>query len=257
MERTETMDRKRIVQKRTTLLQKLAYISRPFVVYMVVKTAAMLTLMVLLQALPVSGLAVWVGAHSYPVSAVVNAVASLVGAGFLLNDFLKEATVMGEVDIDAGVLKQLWDFFRNGFFGGKWIAFCAVLGVASAFGLNALLGALMRGVIGVGKYATVKQIQYSVPLGLGLVLYGIVSPFVEEIVFRGILYNRIKRFYGVVKAVFASALLFGAFHGNLPQFVYGTCMGALMAVCYERTGCFYAPLVFHAAANVAVFLATG
>ena len=107
------MDRKRIVQKRTTLLQKLAYISRPFVVYMVVKTAAMLTLMVLLQALPVSGLAVWVGAHSYPVSAVVNAVASLVGAGFLLNDFLKEATVMGEVDIDAGVLKQLWDFFRN------------------------------------------------------------------------------------------------------------------------------------------------
>ena len=54
------MDRKRIVQKRTTLLQKLAYILRPFVVYMLVKTVAMLTLALLVPSLPISGMAVWV-----------------------------------------------------------------------------------------------------------------------------------------------------------------------------------------------------
>ena len=102
-----------------------------------------------------------------------------------------------------------------------------------------------------------KQIKYSVPLLGGLVLYGVISPLVEEIVFRGVLFNRMKKFYSVGRAVVCSALLFGAFHGNLPQFVYGTCMGALIALCYEWTGCFYAPLLFHAAANVAVFLAAG
>ena len=82
------MDRKRIVQKRTTLLQKLAYILRPFVVYMLVKTVAMLTLALLVPSLPISGMAVWVEENSYLLSAVVNAVASLAGVSFLLNDFL-------------------------------------------------------------------------------------------------------------------------------------------------------------------------
>ncbi len=260
------MDRKRIVQKRTTLLQKLAYILRPFVVYMLVKTVAMLTLALLVPSLPISGMAVWVEENSYLLSAVVNAVASLAGVSFLLNDFLKEAAVSGEIDIDAGMLRQLFEFFRNSFFSVKALMLCAVLGVVSAFTLNIIIERIsnfmtrvsqMQGTFGSEKYETVKQIQYSVPLVLGLILYGVVSPLVEEIVFRGIIFNRIKKFYSVTKAVIFSALLFGAFHGNLPQFAYGTCMGVLIALCYEWTGCFYAPLLFHAAANVAVFLATG
>lgn len=260
------MDRKRIVQKRTTLLQKLAYILRPFVVYMVVKTAAMLTLAVLIPSLPVPVITAWVEENRHLLSAVVNAAASLAGVCFLLNDFLKEAAVSGEIDIDAGVFGQLFDFFKNGFSGVKPLVTCVVLGVVSAFALNGVIARLSdfmtrvsqtQGMLGSEKYEAVKQIQYSVPLVLGLVLYGIVSPLVEEIVFRGIVFNRVKRFYGVPKAVIGSALLFGAFHGNLPQFVYGTCMGVLIALCYEWTGCFYAPLLFHAAANVAVFLAAG
>lgn len=248
------INKKRIVQKRTTLLQKLAYILRPFVIYMVVKTAAMLTLAVLIPSLPVSGILAWVEENSHMLSAVVNGVASLAGVSFLLNDFLKEADVSGEVDIDAGVLRQLFDFFKTSFSGVKSLVLCAVFGVVSAFVLNAVIGRAMPGALNAGKYGTVKQIQYSVPLFAGLVLYGIVSPFVEEVVFRGIIYNRIKKFYSVTKAVVFSALLFGAFHANLPQFAYGTCMGILIALCYEKTECFYAPLLFHAAANVAVFL---
>lgn len=249
------MDRNRIVQKRTTLLQKLAYILRPFVVYMLVKTVAMLTLAILIPAIPIPGMDFWVEANSYMLNSLVNAVASLVGVSFLLNDFLKEAAVLGEIDIDAGIVRQLFDFFRNSFFGVKTLLLCVVLGVISAFALNAAIGVVMQRALSEGKYETVEKIQYSVPLILGLILYGLVSPLVEEIVFRGIIYNRIKRFYSITKAVIFSALLFGAFHANLPQFAYGTCMGVLIALCYERTGCFYAPLLFHSAANAAVFLA--
>lgn len=104
------------------------------------------------------------------------------------------------------------------------------------------------------KYETVEAIQYSVPVWLGILLYGIISPMVEEMVFRGIIFNRTRKFFGVVKAAVFSALLFGFFHGNLLQFLYGTAMGMLMAVCYECCGCFAAPVLLHMSANLFVFL---
>jgi membrane protease YdiL (CAAX protease family) len=72
-------------------------------------------------------------------------------------------------------------------------------------------------------------------------------------VFRGVLYNRIKRFYSIPCSVIFSALLFGIFHANLPQLIYGTLMGVLIAVCYEKNKCFGAPVIFHMAANIFIF----
>jgi membrane protease YdiL (CAAX protease family) len=48
-------------------------------------------------------------------------------------------------------------------------------------------------------------------------------------------------------------MLFGVFHANLPQLIYGTLMGLLLADCYERNKCFAAPVVFHLTANILVF----
>lgn len=260
------MDKKKPVQKRTTL-QKIAYILRPFVVYMLVKTVAMITLALIIRSLPVRGIgawATWINENLNMASAFINALASLAAVFFVLDDFLREAAVFGEVDIDASVFSQLISFFKNSFFGIKSLLACAALGGVSAICLNiaiALISDFMsqvlrtQGLLGSDKYEAVKQIQYSVPFAAGLVLYVLIAPLVEEIVFRGIIFNRIRHFYSVEKAVAFSALLFGAFHANLPQFIYGACMGAAMAICYERTKCFYAPLLFHMAANAAVFMA--
>lgn len=260
------MHGKKGIQKRTTLLQKLAYILRPFVVYKIVKTVVMLTLAILLPALPISGMTAWVEQHALLLSAVVNAAASVVAVCFLLEDFLKEVADSGEIDIDARIWKQFGDFLKNEFRKKKSFLvciLCAIFGGVSAVGFNI---AIMRisdfmtrvsqtqGTFDSETYEVVKQVQYSVPIALGLLLYGLISPLVEEIVFRGILFHRIKRFFATKWAVLYSALLFGAFHGNMPQFVYGTCMGIFMAYAYAWSGNFYAPLVFHMAANVVVFL---
>lgn len=260
----------KVIQKRNTLLQKLAYIVRPFVVYMVVKTAAMLTLAILISSIPVSGIDVWVEQNSNMLSAVVNGLASVLAVCFLLEDFIKEAAVTGEIDIDAGIFSRLVNYVKNGFINGKskWrqVLACAGLGIVCAFAFNLIISSIssfmaqmyhIQGTLGSQKYDEIEQIQYSVPVFVGIILYGIISPLVEEIVFRGIIFNRIKRFFSIKKAVIFSALLFGAFHANLPQFIYGTCMGAVMAICYERTDCFGAPAAFHMAANVSVFLAAG
>lgn len=247
----------KIVPKRTTLLQKLAYILRPFVLYMLVKTFAMLFFAIFIPSLPIAGIAAWVEANSYQLSAVVNALAAVIATAFLLNDFLIEVNTSGEIDIDRSVFGQYLAFLRKGFWG-VWdvkkavsLIACTVLGASAAFCLNRLVA---LATFSSEKYEAVETIQYSVPVWLGLILYGLVSPMVEEMVFRGIIYSRIKKFYGIPAAVLFSALLFGAFHGNLPQFVYGTAMGILMAACQEYSGCFAAPVFVHMSANIFAFL---
>lgn len=106
-------------------------------------------------------------------------------------------------------------------------------------------------------YAQTAGHQYSVVFPFALFLYGIISPLAEEIVFRGIIYNRMKKHMPVVLSIILSALLFGLYHGNLVQAVYGLCMGMLIAYTYEKFGGFFYAFLFHAAANIAVYTITG
>lgn len=260
----------KIIPKRTTLLQKLAYILKPFVVYMVVKTVIMFLLAVVIPSLPIAGIAEWVEHNSQQLSAVVNGVASMAAAGFLLNVFLVEASTTGEIDIDQSIPGQFVSFVKTDLTGARTVrkavglVLCVLLGITASLALNILVelaSAAMGGsktqILDSEKYEVVESIQYSVPVWLGIVLYGIISPIVEEMVFRGVLYNRIKKFYSVTKAVVFSALLFGAFHANLPQFLYGAAMGVLIALCYEYAGCFAAPVLMHMSANIFIFLISG
>ncbi len=136
--------------------------------------------------------------------------------------------------------------------GKKNIILCAVLALGASLGLNSLLS--VSGFAAHSEtYQNVAQNQYGVAFGIGMILYGIISPFVEEVVFRGIIYNRMRRLYPVTAAILVSGVLFGAYHGNVVQGVYGTCMGILLAYVYERTGRFWIPVGFHMLANVAVY----
>ena len=61
------------------------------------------------------------------------------------------------------------------------LALSASLGITSALAFNILAGIIQ---IQSPGYQKVEAIQYSVPIWLGLILYGLISPFVEEVVFR-------------------------------------------------------------------------
>lgn len=245
----------KIQQKRTRPVEKAWYIVKPLVFYTMIKTFVILGLSLLVSSMPQDGISVWVTNNSKLLSTSINGIAALIGVSFVLQDFLKEVAVIGEIDIDSGVIKQLLAWGQNGIKHNKdkifHLAAVVSLGITSALGLNILIELLS---IRSDSYSNVEAIQYSVPLWLGLLLYGLVSPITEEIIFRGITYNRMKRFFGVVPCILVTALLFGGFHANLPQFLYGTCMGVLMAFVYEWVKSFAAPLLFHMAANLVVFV---
>ena len=127
-----------------------------------------------------------------------------------------------------------------------------ILAASSSVGLNILL-TLTGFVQTSAAYQDVARQQYSAVFGVGALLFGLISPISEEIVFRGLVYNRMRRYYSATAAIFVSGVLFGAYHGNLVQGLYGTCMGILLAYTYERIHSFLIPCLFHAVANLMVY----
>ncbi len=82
-------------------------------------------------------------------------------------------------------------------------------------------------------------------------------PTAEELVFRGLGYFGLRRFYGPAFTGVLTAALFGVFHGNAPQTLYGFCMGLLLAHTAEACRNLTGVLLFHWAANVTSFFFLG
>ena len=138
------------------------------------------------------------------------------------------------------------------------VASAVVIAVAGA--LFSLVLNYLFAIIGLTEsstgYSQVAKEQFSYALAPALLFYGAVSPMVEELVFRGVVYNSLRRNLGISPAILGSALLFGAIHGNIVQMLYGTIMGIVMAVLYEKYGKLSAPIIFHGAANAAIYFCT-
>ena len=130
-----------------------------------------------------------------------------------------------------------------------------ILAVAMALGTNILFSLLHITELS-KSFADVAGQQFMVPIWQGLLLFGVVSPLAEEVVFRGVIYNRLKKYFPVWVAILTSAVLFGGYHGNLVQGIYGFLLGTVIAWLYEVTGKFRIPVMFHAFANISVFLMT-
>lgn len=125
--------------------------------------------------------------------------------------------------------------------------------IGLAMGLN-LMVTFFRLASYSASYEEVASTQYSVPLGIGLIVYGILTPITEELIFRGVLYNRIRKYFPVPVAIFLGALVFGCYHGNLVQMVYAFLMGLAINMMYEYYKHLGAPIIFHCCANFVVYL---
>ncbi|MCR5798584.1 MAG: CPBP family intramembrane metalloprotease [Lachnospiraceae bacterium] len=75
--------------------------------------------------------------------------------------------------------------------------------------------------------------------------YGVVGPFCEELVFRGIIYRGYRMDGGRRGALILSSLMFGLMHMNANQAVYAFVLGLVLALIYEATGSLWASFLCH------------
>lgn len=127
-----------------------------------------------------------------------------------------------------------------------------VLTVSAVFGLN-ILSELLQLAQKSGSYQAVQENQFSAFFLLGLVCYGLIAPVAEELLFRGAVYGWMRRMMNRKLAMVFSALLFGLYHMNMVQGIYGVLMGCLMAYAYEYFGSFIAAVAIHITANVLAY----
>ena len=228
------------------LLYKVWEVLKPFVIYYVTYNVAFLLIAYLCNAAMGyfgTGLREHMIGHAATVTELVNVVSMLISALPLIPMLRKELAANKESEGNEAGKKAL-----N-------VILTVILAASSSIGLNILLS-LTGFVQTSANYQDVAKQQYSVVFGVGAVLFGLISPITEEIVFRGLVFNRMRRYCQAPVAIIASGVLFGVYHGNLVQGLYGTCMGILLAYTYERLRSFLIPCLFHAVANITVYTLT-
>ena len=133
----------------------------------------------------------------------------------------------------------------------------SVSGIIIGLGISVLasyvVGYLQFGLEYIGIRITMPE--YEVPQSVvGIICYivaVVLAPaFIEEIAFRGIVMQSLRRF-GDIFAIVASALLFGIFHLNLVQMPYAFIMGLCMGYFVMRTGSLWVGIITHLINNAA------
>lgn len=105
-------------------------------------------------------------------------------------------------------------------------------------------------------YQKTAEALYTPPFWVQILCLGILVPITEEYVFRGLIYRRIRQNMSVGRAIFVSAVLFGIYHGNSVQMIYGAFCGGLLAYLYEQYGSMKAPILAHVLMNIVACILT-
>lgn len=82
----------------------------------------------------------------------------------------------------------------------------------------------------------------------------VIAPIVEEMIFRGCVYTRLRRGMPTAAAILASAFAFGWVHGTIVALLYATVLGALLAYVYVKFESLLAPILLHMSFNLANYV---
>lgn len=133
--------------------------------------------------------------------------------------------------------------------------FLAGISIAVAVGLNNLL--LLSNLSQVSEgYQQASELLYQPSLLVQLLCVGMIIPIMEELIFRGLLFQRLKESMPAKHAVIYSAIFFGLYHGNLVQMIYGAVCGLLLAYVYEKFSSLKAPICMHILMNMTACIVT-
>lgn len=130
-----------------------------------------------------------------------------------------------------------------------------IVGISACIFLNLMIGMMDIAQIDTEGADTLEKL-YQGNMLLNVIVGVFVIPTTEELLFRGILYKRMRTFMLPKVAIVANGILFGLFHGNLLQFIFSCAIGMLLAYVYEKSRSCWLPIILHASSNGISYLVT-
>lgn len=85
---------------------------------------------------------------------------------------------------------------------------------------------------------------------INLICSVVFIPICEEIIFRGMIFKFLKRYYSLIGAIFLQALFFGIAHGNIVQGIYTFIGGIALALIYVYCGSMIGNIILHMIYNL-------
>lgn len=90
----------------------------------------------------------------------------------------------------------------------------------------------------------IYQVTQNVPMFFGIVIIGCLPGFIEETLYRGIMFTAFRK-RSVLTGIIVSALSFGLMHMNFNQILYAIYLGVIFALIVEATGSIVSTMILH------------
>lgn len=91
---------------------------------------------------------------------------------------------------------------------------------------------------------------------LTILLVGIVAPFAEELLFRGIIYKTLSKSMSIPTVIIIQGVLFGIYHMNIVQGLYATLLGILFGYVTYKTKSLWPAIIMHMVNNTVSTIAS-
>ncbi len=134
----------------------------------------------------------------------------------------------------------------------KWYEYImwTLIGAVSAFVLTLIFNFLHLTQEASFSEASDNLFGVSSSLAVIIVIYCIATPLLEELLFRYFIYNFVLKYVKRAAAsIIITAALFGIYHINPVQMLYGFLMGLVITYSYHKYHVLTIPFLVHAAAN--------
>lgn len=153
----------------------------------------------------------------------------------------------------AVAARRGWAVFQFTSLSGRSLALCAAGGAAGGISLALFLSWLSEA-SGLPLHGVNEELMGVDALPpLGMVLFATIAvgttPLVEELIFRGLLFQWLRGRTGPIPGALISAALFGGLHWPNGQAVWAGLVGFALALLFHRVGSLWAPVAAHSGTN--------
>lgn len=182
---------------------------------------------------------------------IENYIGSSMSIIFILTNIITAVTILIIYRVRKKNIKEELQFIKS---NNLNMIIAIILGLSIWLFDSGVLSIIQEAGLLAEHFATMEETLSPITQGnmfIVIISVGIIGPFVEELIFRGLIYKTLIKKFSVLWTIIIQAILFGLFHFNLIQSAYATLMGILLGYAVYKTKSIWPAVLMHIVNNLA------